>query len=143
MAWFPGYPLVTRRPQVLGGSPAHRRLLPIPGRSPGPAAQPQLCTVIEPASANACNLQSAVSVQEEAGTKSSARPLANSQNTPTLPPVTPSAFSPVTSDFSAFPKAKYIGCYLDDTRSRALRGVSFFDYKKMTIFRCQDNCAER
>uniref|UniRef100_A0A2K5LX26 WSC domain containing 2 n=2 Tax=Cercopithecinae TaxID=9528 RepID=A0A2K5LX26_CERAT len=40
-------------------------------------------------------------------------------------------------------RAKYIGCYLDDTQSRALRGVSFFDYKKMTIFRCQDNCAER
>uniref|UniRef100_A0A2I3HZH7 WSC domain containing 2 n=1 Tax=Nomascus leucogenys TaxID=61853 RepID=A0A2I3HZH7_NOMLE len=39
-------------------------------------------------------------------------------------------------------RAKYIGCYLDDTQSRALRGVSFFDYKKMTIFRCQDNCAE-
>lgn len=40
-------------------------------------------------------------------------------------------------------RAKYIGCYLDDTQSRALRGVSFFDYKKMTVFRCQDNCAER
>ncbi|OCT98450.1 hypothetical protein XELAEV_180106821mg, partial [Xenopus laevis] len=38
---------------------------------------------------------------------------------------------------------KYIGCYTDDTRQRALRGVSFFDYKKMTVFRCQDNCAER
>uniref|UniRef100_A0A8C5LI11 WSC domain containing 2 n=1 Tax=Leptobrachium leishanense TaxID=445787 RepID=A0A8C5LI11_9ANUR len=40
-------------------------------------------------------------------------------------------------------RAKYIGCYMDDTRQRALRGVSFFDYKKMTVFRCQDNCAER
>ncbi|CAJ1068279.1 WSC domain-containing protein 2 [Xyrichtys novacula] len=40
-------------------------------------------------------------------------------------------------------RAKYIGCYVDDTQKRALRGVSFFDYKKMTIFRCQDNCAER
>nr|XP_033813303.1 WSC domain-containing protein 2 [Geotrypetes seraphini]XP_033813304.1 WSC domain-containing protein 2 [Geotrypetes seraphini] len=40
-------------------------------------------------------------------------------------------------------RAKYIGCYMDDTRRRALRGVSFFDYKKMTVFRCQDNCAER
>ncbi|KAE8635322.1 hypothetical protein XENTR_v10002581 [Xenopus tropicalis] len=40
-------------------------------------------------------------------------------------------------------RAKYIGCYTDDTRQRALRGVSFFDYKKMTVFRCQDNCAER
>lgn len=39
--------------------------------------------------------------------------------------------------------AKYIGCYVDDTQKRALRGVSFFDYKKMTVFRCQDNCAER
>ncbi|KAL7836325.1 hypothetical protein AOLI_G00276090 [Acnodon oligacanthus] len=38
---------------------------------------------------------------------------------------------------------KYIGCYVDDTQKRALRGVSFFDYKKMTVFRCQDNCAER
>uniref|UniRef100_A0A8C9VPG6 WSC domain containing 2 n=2 Tax=Scleropages formosus TaxID=113540 RepID=A0A8C9VPG6_SCLFO len=39
--------------------------------------------------------------------------------------------------------AKYIGCYMDDTQRRALRGASFFDYRKMTIFRCQDNCAER
>ncbi|XP_062445783.1 sialate:O-sulfotransferase 2 [Rhea pennata] len=40
-------------------------------------------------------------------------------------------------------RAKYIGCYVDSTRRRTLRGVSFFDYKKMTVFRCQDNCAER
>ncbi|XP_061458686.1 sialate:O-sulfotransferase 2 isoform X3 [Rhineura floridana] len=40
-------------------------------------------------------------------------------------------------------RAKYIGCYIDNTHRRALRGVSFFDYKKMTLFRCQDNCAER
>uniref|UniRef100_A0A3P8VWJ9 WSC domain containing 2 n=1 Tax=Cynoglossus semilaevis TaxID=244447 RepID=A0A3P8VWJ9_CYNSE len=40
-------------------------------------------------------------------------------------------------------RAKYFGCYVDDTLKRALRGVSFFDYKKMTVFRCQDNCAER
>ncbi|MGH0149504.1 UNVERIFIED_CONTAM: hypothetical protein FKN15_035001 [Acipenser sinensis] len=38
--------------------------------------------------------------------------------------------------------AKYIGCYTDNTQQRALRGSSFFDYKKMTVFRCQDNCAE-
>ncbi|NXX94697.1 WSCD2 protein, partial [Centropus bengalensis] len=40
-------------------------------------------------------------------------------------------------------RARYIGCYVDNTRQRTLRGVSFFDYKKMTVFRCQDNCAER
>ncbi|XP_061865858.1 sialate:O-sulfotransferase 2 isoform X2 [Colius striatus] len=40
-------------------------------------------------------------------------------------------------------RARYIGCYVDNTRHRTLRGVSFFDYKKMTVFRCQDNCAER
>ncbi|KAK7934123.1 hypothetical protein WMY93_005019 [Mugilogobius chulae] len=40
-------------------------------------------------------------------------------------------------------RAKYIGCYVDNTQKRALRGISFFDYKKMTVFRCQDNCAER
>ncbi|XP_020345681.1 WSC domain-containing protein 2 isoform X1 [Oncorhynchus kisutch] len=40
-------------------------------------------------------------------------------------------------------RANYIGCYIDNTAKRALRGVSFFDYKKMTVFRCQDNCAER
>uniref|UniRef100_A0A8C9MXA6 WSC domain containing 2 n=1 Tax=Serinus canaria TaxID=9135 RepID=A0A8C9MXA6_SERCA len=39
--------------------------------------------------------------------------------------------------------ARYIGCYEDNTRQRTLRGMSFFDYKKMTVFRCQDNCAER
>ncbi|NWZ81551.1 WSCD2 protein, partial [Poecile atricapillus] len=40
-------------------------------------------------------------------------------------------------------RARYIGCYEDNTRQRTLRGMSFFDYKKMTVFRCQDNCAER
>lgn len=40
-------------------------------------------------------------------------------------------------------RARYIGCYEDNTRRRTLRGMSFFDYKKMTVFRCQDNCAER
>ncbi|XP_056360569.1 sialate:O-sulfotransferase 2 [Oenanthe melanoleuca] len=40
-------------------------------------------------------------------------------------------------------RARYIGCYEDNTRHRTLRGMSFFDYKKMTVFRCQDNCAER
>ncbi|NXS58579.1 WSCD2 protein, partial [Brachypteracias leptosomus] len=40
-------------------------------------------------------------------------------------------------------RARYLGCYVDNTRRRTLRGVSFFDYKKMTVFRCQDNCAER
>ncbi|XP_078083373.1 sialate:O-sulfotransferase 2 [Mustelus asterias] len=40
-------------------------------------------------------------------------------------------------------KAKYIGCYLDNTKRRTLRGMAFFDYRKMTVFRCQDNCAER
>ncbi|KGL82067.1 WSC domain-containing protein 2, partial [Tinamus guttatus] len=39
--------------------------------------------------------------------------------------------------------ARYVGCYEDSPRRRTLRGVSFFDYKKMTVFRCQDNCAER
>ncbi|KAJ3603769.1 hypothetical protein NHX12_028510 [Muraenolepis orangiensis] len=40
-------------------------------------------------------------------------------------------------------RAKYVGCYVDDIHKRALRGVSFYDYKKMSVFRCQDNCAER
>ncbi|XP_006010796.1 sialate:O-sulfotransferase 2 isoform X2 [Latimeria chalumnae] len=40
-------------------------------------------------------------------------------------------------------KAKYIGCYMDNTKQRALHGTSFYDYRKMTVFRCQDNCAER
>ncbi|XP_061134924.1 sialate:O-sulfotransferase 2 isoform X1 [Syngnathus typhle] len=40
-------------------------------------------------------------------------------------------------------RAKYLGCYVDSTQKRALKGVSFFDYKRMTVFRCQDNCAER
>ncbi|XP_036601701.1 WSC domain-containing protein 2 [Trichosurus vulpecula] len=43
----------------------------------------------------------------------------------------------------AVTKAKYVGCYLDNPSRRALRGLSFFDYKKMTVFRCQDSCAER
>ncbi|XP_036385810.1 WSC domain-containing protein 2-like [Megalops cyprinoides] len=40
-------------------------------------------------------------------------------------------------------RAQYVGCYVDDTQKRALRGTAFLDYRKMTVFRCQDNCAER
>ena len=75
------------------------------------------------------------------GTKRSARPHSQKHTGYSWNPF--SFVPPAKSDFSHLPKAKYIGCYLDDTQSRALRGVSFFDYKKMTIFRCQDNCAER
>ncbi|NXA37381.1 WSCD2 protein, partial [Eudromia elegans] len=39
--------------------------------------------------------------------------------------------------------ARYVGCFEDSPRRRTLRGASFLDYKRMTVFRCQDNCAER
>lgn len=39
--------------------------------------------------------------------------------------------------------AKYMGCYVDSIKNRALSGPSLIDYKKMTVARCQDNCAER
>ncbi|KAG8145992.1 hypothetical protein E2320_012420, partial [Naja naja] len=52
-------------------------------------------------------------------------------------------FKSPLKDAAGRSRAKYIGCYVDNTHQRALRGVSFFDYKKMTLFRCQDNCAER
>ncbi|XP_075882109.1 sialate:O-sulfotransferase 2 [Nelusetta ayraudi] len=40
-------------------------------------------------------------------------------------------------------KAKYMGCYVDSIKNRALSGPSLIDYKKMTVARCQDNCEER
>lgn len=46
--------------------------------------------------------------------------------------------------FPSFPfPAKYMGCYVDSIKNRALSGPSLIDYKKMTVARCQDNCEER
>lgn len=37
----------------------------------------------------------------------------------------------------------YIGCFLDDAKDRALKGMVFYDFRKMTSTLCQDTCMER
>uniref|UniRef100_A0A673HKX5 WSC domain-containing protein 1-like n=1 Tax=Sinocyclocheilus rhinocerous TaxID=307959 RepID=A0A673HKX5_9TELE len=36
----------------------------------------------------------------------------------------------------------YIGCFLDDAKDRALKGMVFYDFRKMTSTLCQDTCTE-
>uniref|UniRef100_A0A672MYD5 WSC domain containing 1 n=1 Tax=Sinocyclocheilus grahami TaxID=75366 RepID=A0A672MYD5_SINGR len=36
----------------------------------------------------------------------------------------------------------YIGCFLDDAKDRALKGMVFYDFRKMTNTLCQDTCTE-
>ncbi|MGH0179191.1 UNVERIFIED_CONTAM: hypothetical protein FKN15_001116 [Acipenser sinensis] len=40
-------------------------------------------------------------------------------------------------------KGTYIGCFLDDSKERALKGTVFYDFRKMTSSLCQDTCSER
>ncbi|XP_061417641.1 uncharacterized protein LOC133348720 [Lethenteron reissneri] len=40
-------------------------------------------------------------------------------------------------------KARYVGCFADDPKQRTLQGLVLYDYRKMTLFRCHDNCADR
>uniref|UniRef100_A0A8B9J429 WSC domain containing 1 n=1 Tax=Astyanax mexicanus TaxID=7994 RepID=A0A8B9J429_ASTMX len=37
----------------------------------------------------------------------------------------------------------YIGCFLDDAKDRSLKGMVFYDFRKMTSTLCQDTCTER
>ncbi|XP_058853876.1 sialate:O-sulfotransferase 1-like [Acipenser ruthenus] len=39
-------------------------------------------------------------------------------------------------------KGTYIGCFLDDSKERALKGTVFYDFRKMTSSLCQDTCSE-
>ncbi|XP_016312851.1 WSC domain-containing protein 1-like [Sinocyclocheilus anshuiensis] len=39
-------------------------------------------------------------------------------------------------------KGTYIGCFLDDAKDRALKGMVFYDFRKMTSTLCQDTCME-
>ncbi|MBN3299787.1 WSCD1 protein, partial [Amia calva] len=39
-------------------------------------------------------------------------------------------------------KGTYIGCFLDDSKERALKGTVFYDFRKMTSTLCQDTCSE-
>uniref|UniRef100_A0A671KLY7 WSC domain-containing protein 1-like n=1 Tax=Sinocyclocheilus anshuiensis TaxID=1608454 RepID=A0A671KLY7_9TELE len=36
----------------------------------------------------------------------------------------------------------YIGCFLDDAKDRTLKGMVFYDFRKMTSTLCQDTCTE-
>ncbi|MGH0189732.1 UNVERIFIED_CONTAM: hypothetical protein FKN15_037875 [Acipenser sinensis] len=40
-------------------------------------------------------------------------------------------------------KGTYVGCFLDDSKERALKGTVFYDFRKMTSSLCQDTCSER
>ncbi|KAJ8355418.1 hypothetical protein SKAU_G00182120 [Synaphobranchus kaupii] len=39
-------------------------------------------------------------------------------------------------------KGTYMGCFLDDSKDRALKGSVFYDFRKMTSSMCQDTCSE-
>ncbi|XP_041097287.1 LOW QUALITY PROTEIN: WSC domain-containing protein 1 [Polyodon spathula] len=39
-------------------------------------------------------------------------------------------------------KGTYVGCFLDDSKERALKGTVFYDFRKMTSSLCQDTCSE-
>ncbi|XP_069040277.1 sialate:O-sulfotransferase 1 [Lepisosteus oculatus] len=39
-------------------------------------------------------------------------------------------------------KGTYVGCFLDDSKERALKGTVFYDFRKMTSTMCQDACSE-
>nr|XP_055052760.1 WSC domain-containing protein 1 [Misgurnus anguillicaudatus] len=39
-------------------------------------------------------------------------------------------------------KGTYVGCFLDDAKDRALKGMFFYDFRKMTSTLCQDTCTE-
>ncbi|XP_062873116.1 sialate:O-sulfotransferase 1 [Trichomycterus rosablanca] len=39
-------------------------------------------------------------------------------------------------------KGTYIGCFLDDAKDRVLKGMVFYDFRKMTSTLCQDTCTE-
>ncbi|XP_032902122.1 WSC domain-containing protein 1 [Amblyraja radiata] len=40
-------------------------------------------------------------------------------------------------------KATHIGCFRDESKEKALKGMVFYDFRKMTVSQCQDSCAER
>ncbi|XP_028662415.1 WSC domain-containing protein 1-like [Erpetoichthys calabaricus] len=39
-------------------------------------------------------------------------------------------------------KGTYVGCFVDDAKSRALKGTVFYDFRKMTSSMCRDTCSE-
>ncbi|TRY81811.1 hypothetical protein DNTS_001889 [Danionella cerebrum] len=39
-------------------------------------------------------------------------------------------------------RGTYIGCFMDDAKDRALRGMVFYDFRKMTSTLCLDTCTE-
>ncbi|XP_026790893.3 WSC domain-containing protein 1 [Pangasianodon hypophthalmus] len=39
-------------------------------------------------------------------------------------------------------KGTYIGCFMDDAKDRTLKGMVFYDFRKMTSTLCQDTCTE-
>ncbi|KAL4647224.1 WSC domain-containing protein 1 [Arapaima gigas] len=39
-------------------------------------------------------------------------------------------------------KGTYVGCFLDDTKERGLKGTVFYDFRKMSSILCQDACSE-
>ncbi|KAI5626096.1 WSC domain-containing protein 1-like isoform X1, partial [Silurus asotus] len=39
-------------------------------------------------------------------------------------------------------KGSYVGCFMDDAKDRTLKGMVFYDFRKMTSTLCQDTCTE-
>ncbi|MCJ8740376.1 hypothetical protein PDJAM_G00058250 [Pangasius djambal] len=48
----------------------------------------------------------------------------------------------VTPKRKARHKGTYIGCFMDDATDRTLKGMVFYDFRKMTSTLCQDTCTE-
>ncbi|XP_071459385.1 sialate:O-sulfotransferase 1 isoform X2 [Marmota flaviventris] len=57
------------------------------------------------------------------------------QGSPTLGPEAPRP--------AALSRGTYLGCFRDEGQERTLKGVVFYDLRKMTVTHCQDACAER
>ncbi|XP_030633732.1 WSC domain containing 1a [Chanos chanos] len=51
-------------------------------------------------------------------------------------------FERVSPKRKARHKGTYIGCFLDDAKDRTLKGMVFYDFRKMTTTLCQDTCTE-
>lgn len=58
-------------------------------------------------------------------------------------PQGPPAAGPEDPRPAARSQGVYIGCFRDAGQERTLKGVVFYDLRKMTVAHCQDACAER
>uniref|UniRef100_A0A8C9UJV2 WSC domain containing 1 n=1 Tax=Spermophilus dauricus TaxID=99837 RepID=A0A8C9UJV2_SPEDA len=60
-----------------------------------------------------------------------------------FPKPEPHCLDPSLPDLILPPTGTYLGCFRDEGQERTLKGVVFYDLRKMTVTHCQDACAER